>query len=57
MKITTEQILEAAEADDNLGFCLSCGEENSGVEPDASGYTCDFCGKPKVSGVGILLGC
>ena len=57
MKITTEQILEAAEADDNRGFCLACGEEAFGVEPDARGYTCDCCGKPKVAGVGILLGC
>jgi hypothetical protein len=26
-KVTLDQIMAAIEADDNLGFCLACGEE------------------------------
>jgi hypothetical protein len=40
---------------DNMGFCLSCGEEAFGVEPDARRYTCDCCGKPMVYGLEELL--
>jgi hypothetical protein len=35
---------------DTEGVCLACGAEASGVEPDASGYTCEGCGEPSVSG-------
>jgi hypothetical protein len=49
-KVTLEQVLEAVEADDNLGFCLACG-----VEPDAQRYTCEACGAPKVYGAEELL--
>lgn len=55
MKVTLEQVLEAAEADDCLGFCIACGEEASGVEPDAREYTCESCGEPKVYGAEELL--
>ena len=45
---TSEQILDAVqrqtEGTDNPGFCLACGEEVGGCEPDARGYTCDSCG-------------
>ena len=54
-KVTLEQVLEAVEADDNLGFCLACGAEAYGVEPDAQRYTCDACGAPKVYGAEELL--
>lgn len=40
---------------DHAGFCKSCGEQNSGMEPDArpdnSRYTCESCGSEKVYGV------
>lgn len=32
------------------GFCLACGETQSGVEPDARKYVCECCGAPKVYG-------
>lgn len=44
-----------------LGFCLACGNETSGVEPDARKYTCESCQAPKVYGLeelalmGLLL--
>lgn len=50
-----DEILEAVEADDNLGFCLSCGQEAFGVEPDARGYECASCGEHKVYGAEELL--
>lgn len=54
-KITLTRVMEAVEADDNLGFCLACGAEAYGVEPDARKYTCESCGKPKVYGAPEIL--
>ena len=54
-KVTLEQIIEAVEADDYLGFCLACGAEAFDVEPDARRYACDECGKEKVYGAEELL--
>mgnify|MGYP003627294198 FL=1 len=47
---TTEQILEAVQDDDNSGFCLACGAQAYGVEPDARRYECEECGARKVYG-------
>jgi len=55
MKITVDQIMEAVEADDYLGFCIACGEQAYGVEPDARGYHCESCGELKVYGAEELL--
>ena len=38
-----------------LGFCIGCGTEVSGVEPDARRYTCESCGKPHGYGLEELL--
>ena len=54
-KVTLDQIMAAVEADDNMGFCLACGAEAMGVEPDARHYTCESCGKPEVFGAEELL--
>lgn len=54
-KVTMDAIIAAVEADDNLGFCLACGTEVSGVEPDARRYTCESCGEAKVYGAEELL--
>jgi predicted RNA-binding Zn-ribbon protein involved in translation (DUF1610 family) len=54
-KVSEEQILEAVEQDDNIGFCISCGMEHYSVEPDARGYECENCGKNKVFGAEELL--
>jgi hypothetical protein len=54
-KVTIEQVVEAVQADDSLGFCLACGAEACGVEPDARGYSCEECNAPKVYGAEELL--
>jgi hypothetical protein len=44
------EVTEAIEGDNSTGFCLACGEEAYGVEPDARRYTCESCGAAKVYG-------
>jgi hypothetical protein len=47
---------EIQEADENqAGFCLLCGEEKDGCEPDAREYSCDCCGEPAVYGAQELV--
>lgn len=53
--ITVDRVIEAVSQDDNLGFCLACGDDAYGVEPDAEGYTCESCGKPSVMGAEQVL--
>jgi len=59
--LTADRIMEAAERGmtslDNPGFCIACGEEAEGCEPDARGYQCDHCGKHRVYGAEELLLC
>lgn len=40
---------------DNPGFCIACGEDADGVEPDAREYECEHCGEPTVYGADELL--
>jgi hypothetical protein len=40
---------------DNTGFCLACGADADGCEPDARQYKCDTCGAMKVYGLEELL--
>ena len=47
-RFTMEQI-EAMD-DDQGGFCLACGEEAYGVEPDSCKYKCEACDNPTVYG-------
>ena len=57
--ITDDAIVEAVERShtclDNPGFCLICGAEIEGVEPDAENYECEACGAPFVFGAEELL--
>lgn len=57
--ITADRIIEAVERHmttlDNPGFCIACGEDAEGVEPDARGYECEHCGEPRVYGAEELL--
>ena len=55
MKIDLDDIIEAVEADDCLGFCTACGEQATNVEPDAENYECESCGENKVFGAEQLL--
>ena len=50
-----EQVVEAAEADTNTGFCMTCGTEHDGVEPDARKDQCDKCGANDVYGAEEIL--
>ena len=42
------ELLESGQ--DTTGVCIECGEDQGGVEPDASGYKCEACGKRAVMG-------
>lgn len=57
--VTLKRVMEAVERHnttlDNPGFCLACGEEAEGVEPDARRYVCESCGEPRVYGADELL--
>ena len=54
-KLTVDRIVEAAESGEDMGFCLACGADAYGVEPDARQYECDECGAEKVYGAEELL--
>lgn len=47
-----EQIIRR---ENTTGFCLACGSEQDGTEPDARKYTCHACGMRKVYGAEELL--
>jgi len=57
--LTQARILEAVHRRmstlDNPGFCIACGEEIEGVEPDAREYECESCGEPAVYGADELM--
>ena len=57
--ITTKRIAKAVERRlhslDNPGFCLACGAECGGCEPDAQGYECEACGEAEVYGAEEIL--
>lgn len=57
--LNIETVLEAAERQmfgtDNPGFCLACGNEQEGCEPDARRYTCEACGEKKVYGAAEIV--
>lgn len=46
---------DIVDSDNSSGFCLACGEENDGIEPDARKYTCDCCNAAKVYGAETLI--
>jgi hypothetical protein len=47
--------MTAAESDENIGFCLDCGEEHENIEPDARRYKCEACGERRVYGAEEIL--
>lgn len=57
--LTITKIQKAAESQmfglENPGFCISCGNEQDGCEPDAREYECERCGERKVYGAEELL--
>ena len=38
----------------SLGFCIACGHEQDGCEPDAREYKCESCGEYEVYGAAEL---
>ena len=55
MKPDFDRVMAALARDDDTGFCLACGAEVSGVEPDARERVCEACGEPKVFGAEEML--
>lgn len=53
--ITFDRIMAACESGDYMGFCISCGDEAYGVEPDARRYVCESCDARAVFGAEELL--
>lgn len=57
--ITDDAVMDACERRnmtlDNPGFCLICGNEAEGIEPDAENYTCEACGAEQVFGSEQLM--
>ena len=57
--ITRDRVFDAVERHqtslDNPGFCLACGTDIEGVEPDARRYECEACGERSVYGAEELL--
>jgi hypothetical protein len=57
--VTLDRVADAVERAqsslDNLGFCIRCGAEAEGVEPDARHYECEACGELGVFGAEELL--
>jgi hypothetical protein len=49
-KLDMDDVMAAVERDDCTGFCLACGNEQDGCEPDATDYECEACGEHKVYG-------
>lgn len=58
-KLTEDQIRDGVERGlcslDNPGFCLACGAEADGCEPDARNYECECCGEHAVFGAEELM--
>ncbi len=48
--LTRDQILEAVSRDDYTGLCTACGDESTGIEPDARKRKCGNCGEYSVFG-------
>ena len=57
--VTAARVVEAVEREmtslDNPGFCIACGEDAEGCEPDARRYECECCGERAVYGAEELL--
>ena len=54
-KISYEVIEQAIESGEYIGYCLACGSEHEGIEPDAREYICDQCGERQVYGAEEIL--
>lgn len=57
--ITYDRICDAAQESlygtEGPGFCLDCGADAYGCEPDAKNYKCEECGAMSVYGAELVL--
>ena len=57
--LNIDEVLDAAKRGlydlDNPGFCIKCGFEQDGCEPDAREYRCENCGEHAVFGAEELI--
>jgi hypothetical protein len=57
--LTPDRVLDAVKRQmfdlDNPGFCVNCGEETGGCEPDARNYPCEECDLNTVYGAEELM--
>ncbi len=57
--VTIERVMESVELRqttlENPGFCIACGADADGCEPDARNYKCEECGARAVYGDEELL--
>lgn len=53
--VSLDDVLTACENDDAIGFCLTCGTQADGIEPDTLDSECEACGAFRVCGTDELL--
>jgi hypothetical protein len=53
--MSLERVIEAVGEDGRIGFCLKCGHEQGGCEPNAQNYKCESCGEHEVFGAERIL--
>jgi hypothetical protein len=53
--LSLARVMRAIESGESIGFCLECGADQYGVEPDANGYKCESCGQHAVQGAEDVL--
>lgn len=53
--VTFERLEDAILNENETGFCIHCGAETDGVEPDAERYACHECSANKVYGAEQLI--
>jgi hypothetical protein len=54
-KPADQWLIDVIETDNATGFCLACGQDVDGIEPDAEHDTCPHCWADKVFGAENLL--
>lgn len=52
---TIKTLTNAVQDDNSTGFCIGCGNEQMGVEPDMRKGHCDDCGAELVYGAEELM--
>jgi hypothetical protein len=48
--VTLRRVIAAVEAENGIGFCIKCGNEQTGCEPLSRNMKCVVCGRSWVFG-------